>query len=143
GGVSFHHLGFWTDRLGDSSYDLDERGWPCAASVAGPRTTRPASPSSSPRTGSTSSCSTPPHRATPTCCQSRAAKGKTMNTIRERETARAMTHLGTKRTRPRERTGVRFVLTNATDPSRADDYSAWYDDYENAIIRPGLIANAF
>jgi len=29
------------------------------------------------------------------------------------------------------------------DPSRADDYSAWYDDYERAIIRPGLIANAF
>jgi predicted lipoprotein with Yx(FWY)xxD motif len=24
-----------------------------------------------------------------------------------------------------------------------DDYNAWYDDYENAIIRPGLIANAF
>lgn len=30
-----------------------------------------------------------------------------------------------------------------TDPSRADDYSAWYDDYETAIIRPGVIANAF
>jgi hypothetical protein len=44
---------------------------------------------------------------------------------------------------PRERTGVRFVLTNSADPSRADDYSAWYDDYESAIIRPGLIANAF
>jgi len=86
GGVSFHHLGFWTDRLADSSYDLDERGWPCAASVAGPRTTRTASPSSSPRTGSTSSCSTPPHRATPTCCQSRAAKGQTMNTTRELRT---------------------------------------------------------
>jgi hypothetical protein len=35
------------------------------------------------------------------------------------------------------------VLTNAADPSRADDYSAWYDDYERAIIRPGVIANAF
>jgi hypothetical protein len=66
-----------------------------------------------------------------------------MNTTRELQTARAMTHPGTERTHPRERTGVRFVLTNATDPSRADDYSAWYDDYENAIIRPGLIANAF
>ena len=44
---------------------------------------------------------------------------------------------------PRERTGVRFVLTNVTDPSHADDYSAWYDDYENAIIRPGVLANAF
>jgi hypothetical protein len=29
-----------------------------------------------------------------------------------------------------------------TDPSHTDDYSAWYDDYENAIIRPGVIANA-
>src|SRR3954471_21134351 len=48
-----------------------------------------------------------------------------------------MTHLGAEGTHPRERTGVRFVLTNATDPSRADDYSAWSDDYENAIIRPG------
>jgi len=38
---------------------------------------------------------------------------------------------------------VRFVLTNATDPNRADEYSAWYDDFENAIIRPGLLANAF
>jgi len=53
------------------------------------------------------------------------------------------TILGANRTHPRERTGVRFVLTNATDPGRADDYSAWYDDYESAIIRPGLIANAF
>ena len=53
-----------------------------------------------------------------------------------------MTHPATTRAHPRERTGVRFVLTNATDPSRADDYSAWYDDYENAIISPGLIANA-
>ena len=43
----------------------------------------------------------------------------------------------------RERTGIRFVLTNLTDPSHADDYSAWYDDYENAILRPGLLANAF
>jgi hypothetical protein len=50
---------------------------------------------------------------------------------------------GTNRTHPGERTGVRFVLTNATDPGRAGDYSAWYDDYEHAIIRPGLIANAF
>ena len=44
---------------------------------------------------------------------------------------------------PPERTGVRFVLTNASDPRRAEDFSAWYDDYERAIIRPGLIANAF
>jgi len=54
-----------------------------------------------------------------------------------------MTHLGTNGTHPRERTGARLVLTNVTDPGRADDYSAWYDDYENAIIRPGLLANAF
>jgi hypothetical protein len=61
-----------------------------------------------------------------------------MNTART-----AQPILGTSRTHPRERTGVRFVLTNATNPSRADDYNAWYDDYEKAIIRPGLIANAF
>ena len=65
-----------------------------------------------------------------------------MNTTREPQTTQPMTHLATTRAHPRERTGVRFVLTNATDPSRADDYSAWYDDYENAIISPGLIANA-
>jgi hypothetical protein len=44
---------------------------------------------------------------------------------------------------PRERTGVRFVLTNTADVNQTDDYSAWYDDYERAIIHPGLIANAF
>src|SRR5437868_15202000 len=61
-----------------------------------------------------------------------------------REALQATEH-GTSVTRghPRERTGVRFVLTNATNPSRADDHSAWYDDYEKAITRPGLIANAF
>jgi hypothetical protein len=36
GGVSFHHLGFWTDRLADSAQDLDGHGWPCAATVASP-----------------------------------------------------------------------------------------------------------
>jgi hypothetical protein len=36
GGVSFHHLGFWTIRLADSSHDLDAHGWPCAATVASP-----------------------------------------------------------------------------------------------------------
>jgi hypothetical protein len=35
GGVSFHHLGFWTDRLAGSSRDLETHGWPCAATVAG------------------------------------------------------------------------------------------------------------
>jgi hypothetical protein len=34
GGVSFHHLGFWTDELADSSRDLDAHGWPCQATVA-------------------------------------------------------------------------------------------------------------
>ena len=57
-----------------------------------------------------------------------------MNT--SREVRRATRHRGV-------RTGVRLVLTNAADPSRTDDYSAWYDKYERAIIRPGLIANAF
>jgi len=66
-----------------------------------------------------------------------------MNTTSELQTAQPMAHPGTNRTHPRERTGVRFVLTNATDPGRHDDYSAWYDKYESAIIRPGLIANAF
>jgi hypothetical protein len=36
GDVSFHHLGIWTDRLADSSHDLDAHGWPCAATVASP-----------------------------------------------------------------------------------------------------------
>ena len=66
-----------------------------------------------------------------------------MKTTRELQTAQPMTHVGTNRTHPRERTGVRFVLTNTADPSRTDDYSAWYDDYEHAIIHPGLISNAF
>ena len=40
GGVSFHHLGFWTDRLADSSHDLDAHGWPCAATEASPENNR-------------------------------------------------------------------------------------------------------
>jgi hypothetical protein len=55
----------------------------------------------------------------------------------------ARMRLGPEWPHARERTGVRFVLTNLTDPSHADDYSDWYDDYEAAIIRPGVIANAF
>jgi predicted lipoprotein with Yx(FWY)xxD motif len=35
--VSFHHLGFWTDRLAESSHDLGAHGWPCAATVASPQ----------------------------------------------------------------------------------------------------------
>ncbi len=42
-----------------------------------------------------------------------------------------------------ERTGVRFVLSNAADPSRVDEYSAWYDTYGAGITRPGFLANAF
>ena len=40
-----------------------------------------------------------------------------MNTTRELRTAQAKTHLVSNRTHPRGRTGVRFVLTNATDPN--------------------------
>jgi len=36
---------------------------------------------------------------------------------------------------PAARTGIRLVLTNAADPGRADDYSAWYDDYERRPAR--------
>jgi hypothetical protein len=66
-----------------------------------------------------------------------------MNSTRDLQKAQPTTQPGTHRTHPRGRTGVRFVLTNATDPTRADDYNAWYDDYEHAIIRPGLLANVF
>jgi hypothetical protein len=37
GGVSFHHLGFWTDRLAESSHDLGAHGWLCAATVVSPQ----------------------------------------------------------------------------------------------------------
>jgi hypothetical protein len=67
-----------------------------------------------------------------------------MNTTREAAQATEPAILyGIKPGHPRQRTGVRFVLTSAADPSLANDYSAWYDEYESAIIRPGLIANAF
>src|ERR1700759_2238964 len=35
GGVSFHHLGFWSDRLAHGARDLEAHGGPCAATVAG------------------------------------------------------------------------------------------------------------
>jgi hypothetical protein len=41
------------------------------------------------------------------------------------------------------RTGVRFVFSNSADPSRADEYSAWYDTYEAGILRPGFLADAY
>jgi hypothetical protein len=39
------------------------------------------------------------------------------------------------------RTGVRFVLTNPSDPSRLDEFSDWYDTYSAAITVPGYLAN--
>jgi hypothetical protein len=41
------------------------------------------------------------------------------------------------------RTGVRFVLTNPSDPGRLDDFSDWYDTYAAALTVPGYLANAF
>jgi len=41
------------------------------------------------------------------------------------------------------RTGVRFVLTNPSDPSRLDDFRDWYDTYAAALTVPGYLANAF
>jgi len=35
------------------------------------------------------------------------------------------------------RTGVRFVLTNPSDPGRLDDFSNWYDTYAAALTVPG------
>jgi hypothetical protein len=71
------------------------------------------------------------------------AKGQTMNMSRKPETDETFTCRGTEWRHPRERTGVRFILANATDLSHADDYRAWYDEFATAIIRPGAIANAF
>jgi hypothetical protein len=42
---------------------------------------------------------------------------------------------------PSNRTGVRFVLTNPSDPSRLDEFSDWYDTYSEAITVPGYLAN--
>lgn len=42
---------------------------------------------------------------------------------------------------PSSRTGVRFVLTNPSDPSRLDEFSDWYDSYSEAITVPGYLAN--
>ena len=42
---------------------------------------------------------------------------------------------------PSRRTGVRFVLTNLSDPSRLSDSSDWYDTYSTAITVPGYLAN--
>lgn len=42
---------------------------------------------------------------------------------------------------PSSRTGVRFVLTNPSDPSRLDEFSDWYDTYSAAITALGYLAN--
>jgi predicted dinucleotide-binding enzyme len=42
---------------------------------------------------------------------------------------------------PSSRTGVRFVLTNPSDPSRLNEFNDWYDTYSAAIIVPGYLAN--
>lgn len=41
------------------------------------------------------------------------------------------------------RTGVRLVLTNPADPSRMDEFGAWYDAYGEALTRIGPLANDF
>jgi hypothetical protein len=41
------------------------------------------------------------------------------------------------------RTGVRLVLTNAADPTRVNDFGAWYDAYGEALTRIGPLANHF
>jgi hypothetical protein len=42
---------------------------------------------------------------------------------------------------PGNRTGVRFVLTNPSDPRRLNEFSDWYDTYSAAITVPGYLAN--
>ena len=42
---------------------------------------------------------------------------------------------------PSERTGVRFVLTNPSDPSRLNEFNDWYDIYSAAITVPGFLAS--
>ena len=42
---------------------------------------------------------------------------------------------------PSMRTGVRFVLTNPSDPSRLNEFSDWYDTYSAALTVPGYLAS--
>src|SRR5882757_3240315 len=42
-----------------------------------------------------------------------------------------------------QRTGVRLVLSNNTDPSRPNDFHEWYDLYASHILFPGLLVNCF
>jgi predicted dinucleotide-binding enzyme len=46
-------------------------------------------------------------------------------------------------THPTTRTGVRFVLTNPSDPSRLNEFNDWYETYSKAITVPGYLANDF
>jgi hypothetical protein len=39
------------------------------------------------------------------------------------------------------RTGVRFVLTNPSDPSRLDEFNDWYDTYSAALTVAGYLAS--
>jgi hypothetical protein len=41
-----------------------------------------------------------------------------------------------------ERTGVRFVLSNVADPTRADQYNEWYDAYAANLTLPGFLGDA-
>jgi len=144
GGVSFHHLGFWTDRLADSSHDLDAHGW-AVRSKPWP------APESNP---SRFSLQQSPHgfyvelfdTATPrprrSTAKRRAWKGQTMNTARELQTAQTGdATAGTHRTHP-SRGGQESGSSSRTRPIPvAQTITAlWYDDYEHAIIRPGLLA---
>jgi hypothetical protein len=42
---------------------------------------------------------------------------------------------------PSRRTGVRFVLTNPSDPSRLNEFSDWYNTYSAALTVPGYLAS--
>src|ERR1700733_10348464 len=42
---------------------------------------------------------------------------------------------------PGRRTGVRFVLTNPSDPSRLNEFTDWYDTYSAALTVPGYLAS--
>ena len=144
GGVSFHHLGFWTDRLADTSHDLGAHGWPCVATVASPESkTSRFTLQQSPHGFYVELFDTATPRHADLLPNPNSRKETASNTASKiqpapprTQTAPPRTYVGTNRTHPRQRTGVRFVLTNAIDPGRADDYSAWYDDYDNAISAP-------
>jgi hypothetical protein len=39
-------------------------------------------------------------------------------------------------------TGIRLVLADCADPSRVDEFNAWYDRYASDCVRPGLLRTA-